>query len=116
MEAPDMSGKIWVIAEQWRGQLSEITFELLALGRELADGTGTSLQAVLLGHEARALAEQLGAADEVLYVDHPALAEPSPEAQTQALALLVREKQPATLLIPATNVAWEVLGSLPAQL
>lgn len=111
-----MAGNIWVIAEQWRGQLSEITFELLALGKELADGLGTSLQAVLLGHEARALAEQLGAADEVLYVDHAALKDPSPEAYTQALALLAREKQPASLLIPATNVAWEILGSLPAQL
>jgi electron transfer flavoprotein alpha subunit len=111
-----MSGNIWVIAEQWRGQLSEITFELLALGRELADGVGTSLQAVLLGHEVRPLAEQLGAADEVLYVDHPALADPSPEACTQALAMLVRQEQPASLLVPATNVAWEILGSLPAQL
>jgi electron transfer flavoprotein alpha subunit len=111
-----MSGNIWVIAEQWRGQLSEITFELLALGRELADGLGTPLQAVLLGHEARALAEQLGAADDVLYVDHEALGDPSPEAYCHTLALLVREKQPASLLIPATNVSWEVLGSLPAQL
>jgi electron transfer flavoprotein alpha subunit len=111
-----MAGNIWVVAEQWRGQLSEITFEMLALGRELADGLGTSLQAVLLGHETRALAEQLGVADDVLYVDHAALADPSPEAYTQALALLVREKQPASVLIPATNVAWEILGSLPAQL
>ncbi|MHC4136844.1 MAG: electron transfer flavoprotein subunit alpha/FixB family protein [Planctomycetota bacterium] len=111
-----MAGNIWVIVEQWRGQLSEITFELLALGRELADGMGTPLQAVLLGYEARALAEQLGAADEVLYVDHEALEDPSPEAYSQALALLVQEKQPASLLIPATNVAAEVLGSLPAQL
>jgi electron transfer flavoprotein alpha subunit len=111
-----MAGNIWVIAEQWRGQLSEITFELLALGRELADGLGTSLQAVLLGHEAKALAEQLGAADEVLYVDHAALADPSPETYTRALALLAKERQPASLLVPATNVGWETLGSLPAQL
>ncbi|MHC4548853.1 MAG: electron transfer flavoprotein subunit alpha/FixB family protein [Planctomycetota bacterium] len=111
-----MAGNIWVLAEQWRGQLSEITHEVVALGRELADGLGTSLQAVLLGHGARGLADGLGAADEVLYVDHPALAEPCPDAYSQALALLVQEKQPHALLIPATNVAAEVLGTLPARL
>jgi len=111
-----MAGNIWVIAEQSRGQLSEITYELLALGRDLADGLGTKVQAVLLGHGVKGLADQLGAADEVLYADHPALADPSPEAYTEALALLAWERQPASLLVPATNAAWEILGSLPAQL
>ena len=61
-----MAGNVWVMAEQWGGELSESTYELLGLGRELADGLGVRLEAVLLGHEAREQAEKLGAADGIL--------------------------------------------------
>ena len=44
-----MTGNVWVVAEQWRGHLSEITYEMLALGREVADGLGVPLTAVLAG-------------------------------------------------------------------
>jgi electron transfer flavoprotein alpha subunit len=111
-----MSGSIWVLAEQWKGQLSEITYELLALGRELADGLAVPLQAVLLGHQARAMAQTLGVADSVLYVDHPALAEPMTEPYCRALAQLLREKQPRCLLVPLTNVSMDVATLLPAEL
>jgi electron transfer flavoprotein alpha subunit len=46
-----MAGNVWVLAEQWRGQLSDVTFELLVLGRELATTVGGPLQAVLLGQQ-----------------------------------------------------------------
>ena len=71
-----MAGNIWIVAEAWRGQVSEITFELLALGREVAGQAGVPLEAVLLGSNARELAQKLGAADTVLYADNAALADP----------------------------------------
>ena len=37
-----MAGNIWVVAEHWRGQISDITLRGLALGRELADALGSS--------------------------------------------------------------------------
>ncbi len=99
-----MAGNVWVLAEQWRGQITEITFEVLALGRELARDLGVNLQAVLLGHEARTLTSALGMADAVFYLDHPGLTEPTPEAYSQALLPLVKEEQPHSFLIPLTNV------------
>jgi electron transfer flavoprotein alpha subunit len=111
-----VAGNIWVMAEDWRGEISEITFELLVLGRELAGGLGVSLEAVLLGPEANRLAPRLGAADNVLCFGHPALAEPSPEAYSGALAQLIEDKEPHAVLIPLTNVTWDVLGLLPARL
>jgi len=111
-----MAGNVWVLAEQWRGQLSDVTFELLVLGRELATTVGGPLQAVLLGHQVTDLAAKLGAADSVLHVDHPSLAEPSPEAYCRALAALIEERKPRVLLVPLTNVSSDVLGLLAARL
>ncbi len=111
-----MAGSVWVLAEQFRGHLSDVTFEVLALGRELASGLGTPLEAILLGHQARDLAGELGAANGVLYVDHPSLAEPNPEAQCLALAALVEERKPRVLLVPLSNVSADVVGVLPARL
>ncbi len=111
-----MNKNIWVLAEAWRGEISEITYQLLALGRELADGLGAALEAVLLGHEVEHLAATLGAADAVLHLDHPTLGEPLPRPRAEALAALVRKRQPEILLVPLTNVSWDEVGLLPAFL
>ncbi len=111
-----MAGNVWVLAEQWRGRLSEITFEVLALGRELASGLGVELEAVLLGHHAAELAGQLGAADRVLAADHPSLAEPVADEYCEALAQLIKAKQPCCVLVPASNVLLDVGALLPARL
>ncbi|MGD0485252.1 MAG: electron transfer flavoprotein subunit alpha/FixB family protein [Gemmatimonadales bacterium] len=111
-----MAGDIWVLAEQWRGSLSDLTFELLVLGRELATGLGgRPLRAVLLGHQAQGLAQGLGAADGVLVVDDPALAEPNPEACCRALAALVDARRPEAVLVPWSNTSADVLGLLAAR-
>lgn len=111
-----MAGDIWALAEAWRGQVSEITYETLALGREVADGLGRRLRAVLLGHEVKGLAETLGLADGVLCADHPALAGPPAEAACRVLGQMVRERGPMAILAPLTNVSWDVTTSLPAHL
>jgi electron transfer flavoprotein alpha subunit len=111
-----MAGNVLVMADQWRGELSDITYELLALGRELADGLGVSLEAVIVGHQLGELPNKLGAADVVHCLDNPALADPVPDAVSQALAEVIKQQEPAAVLIPWTNVAADLLGLLPAQL
>jgi electron transfer flavoprotein alpha subunit len=108
-----MTGNVWVVAEQWRGHLSEITYEMLALGREVADGLGVPLTAVLAGCGIQELAQTLGCADNVLYVDHPLLAESIPELCADALAQLIEARKPCALLVPLTNVSLGV-GTLVA--
>ena len=51
--AADDSRGVWVFAEQRRGVLKNVAYELLSRGRELADTLGTGLSAVCLGHEDR---------------------------------------------------------------
>jgi electron transfer flavoprotein alpha subunit len=108
-----MAGNIWVLAEHWQGQISEITFEVLALGRELAQALDVKLEAVLLGHGDKHLAEALGAAGQVYYVDHPSLAEMEPESCAAALEGLVKLKAPRAILVPLSNVTLGI-GSLLA--
>jgi electron transfer flavoprotein alpha subunit len=109
-----MSGNIWVIAEQWRGEVSEATFEVLALGRELADGLGVACEAVLMGQGVAGSAGSLAAADRVLVVEDDALTDLPGGPASRAVAALVAERHPAAVLVPITNVSWDLLGMLPA--
>ena len=65
-----MNQDIFVVIEHLRGQVSDISYVMLAAGRELAQSGGGEVVAVLLGHNSQELAVDL-AADRVLYVDHP---------------------------------------------
>ncbi len=111
-----MAGKIWVLAEHWRGRISEITFEALALGRDVAEQTGAQLEAVLLGHRVKDLATQLGVAARVIVVDHAALGEVVPELCAEALAQLAQRERPAAVLTPLTNVTMGIGTLLAAKL
>lgn len=108
-----MSGNVWVLAENWRGEITEIAYETLALGRELAAQMGVELEAVLLGGEVKALAGSLGAAARVLCAEHPALAGAAPEPCAEALAQLARRESPAAILTPWSNATLSV-GTLAA--
>jgi len=55
-----MTGSICVLAEQWRGRISETTYEALALGREVAGELGVPLTAILTGWNVKDLALTLG--------------------------------------------------------
>lgn len=111
-----MTSNIWVLAEHWKGHLSEITYELLALGRELADELRVPLEALLLGDGTKSLAGNLGAADSVLCVDHSALAEQLTDPYCRAVAQLFQEKQPRVVLAPLSNVSIDVATLVSAQL
>ena len=111
-----MAGNVWVVADHWKGAISDGTYEVLALGRGVADALGVRLEAVLLGHGNRDLSASLGVADVVLHADHPALAEATGEQASRALVSLAAVRQPVAILVPITNVSWDLLGLLPGRL
>ena len=65
-----MNQDIFVIIEHIRGQVSDISYVMLAAARDLADATSGSVVGVLLGSDSVNLANNL-AADRVLYGDDP---------------------------------------------
>jgi len=111
-----MGNDIYVLAEHLQGRISEVTFELLGKGRELAGQLGGSLTALLLGKGIEDLAAELGAADTVLYLEGEHLAEFTPEAYAAALAPLLRERAPRLLLLGNTSMGMDIAPALAAEL
>ena len=91
---------VWVFAEVRNGAIQDVTFELLAKGRELATKRGAKLAAVLFGQGLKDKAADLFAhgADVVYYADAPALATFNSDAYTAQLSALVQQLKPEILL------------------
>ncbi len=111
-----MSHDILVVAEHLRGQLAEVTYELAGKGRELASALGGRLTVALLGQGVQPLASSLGAADAVLCLEAPELAEFTPEAHVRALASLVAERQPRLVMVANTSMGMDLAAALSARL
>jgi len=102
-EVSDSSRGVWVFAEQRRGTLKNVAFELLSRGRELADILQTELCAVCLGHNVQDIDRLIAyGADKVYLVDSPELADNQEDYLTHKLVELIREYQPEAVIAGAT--------------
>ena len=110
-----MNTDIYVLIEHLQGQVSDISYMMLAAGRPLAEASGGSLVAVLLGQDAQGLAADLNA-DRVLYIEDPALAEFSPEVYIRVLADLIQQGNPRAVILGETSIGADVAGTLSARL
>lgn len=110
-----MTQDIYVVIEHLQGQVTEITYTMIAAAREIAGASGGQVVGVLLGKDAQSLAENL-AADQVLYIDHAALAEFNPDAYLTALSGLIGERQPRAVLLGSTTIGSDVVGGLSVRL
>jgi len=110
-----MSNDVFVVVEHVLGKVSDISYGMLAAARPVADATGGEVVAVLLGNDAAGLAGDL-AADRVLYVDHPLLAEFTPDGYQQAVAALVGAEQPRLVMLGDTTMGADVAGVVAARL
>ena len=107
-----MANDILVLADHLGGQLSDATLELVGKAKELAGATGGQAVVALLG--APDLAGQITGADTVLTMDHPALADYTPEAWEKALLHIVNERQPRLVLIANTTIGMDLGAGLSA--
>ncbi|MGN0847750.1 MAG: FAD-binding protein [Kiritimatiellia bacterium] len=100
---------IWVFAEQSRGEVAEVAYELLAKGLELKAqrGAGAKLCAVVLGSALPAAVEAsliAAGADVVYKVDDPALADYEANVYVDAVSQLIAARRPEVILAGATAV------------
>lgn len=103
-----MSRDVWVVVETLHGEVMGISYTLMAAGRALADKLGGKVTALLLGHNAEGLAGTMGAADRVVYVDHSALADFTPDAYRQTIAGLAKKAEPRAVLFGHTSMGMDV--------
>jgi|Deesub1362B_J571_1020462.scaffolds.fasta_scaffold02700_4 electron transfer flavoprotein alpha subunit len=111
-----MKGDIFVLVEHLKGEISDITFELLSCGKAIKEQTGGTLFAILLGHNLKSLIPDLGCADKVIYVDDENLSEFSPEAYKMVLVHLLREKDFLFFLVGNTSYGMDIASALAAEL
>ena len=101
--ADTTSRGVWVFAEQRKGALKKVGYELLSRGRELADTLKTELCAVALGHNIADVASLIAqGADKVYLVDSPDLADNQEDYLTHSLLDLIKEHKPEVVLAGAT--------------
>ncbi|MDI9570827.1 MAG: electron transfer flavoprotein subunit alpha/FixB family protein [Pseudomonadota bacterium] len=113
-----MAKGVWIVAEQRDGALRKVSFELASTARKLADQLGDEVAAVLCGAGVEAMAAELGkyGVDKVYVADDPALEPYTTDAHAAAVAKVVKENEPAILLLAASaqgkDLAPSVVGKL----
>lgn len=116
--SPEEASGVWVYLEHRDGRLEGVSLELLGRARALAQETGESLTALLLGEQVEPLAGDAIAAgaDTVLVAEHPLLAQYTTEPFTKVVAGLVIERRPSALLLGATTNGRDLAGRLAVRL
>lgn len=110
-EAPAGAGDIsrykgvWVFAEQREGKVASVAYELLGIGRKLADDLETALSAVLFGSSESEATELIKwGADRVYHSTDPIFEHFHDEPYAQLLHSLIDEHCPEIVLAGATPI------------
>ncbi|MGD9948445.1 MAG: FAD-binding protein [Desulfobulbus sp.] len=102
---------ILVFAEYRHGKVAPVGFELLGIGRKLADQRGVPLSVVLLGGSVRQYTGELIAAgaDRVLFAEHTELEQFREDIYAAILAQVIGEYKPEVVLAGATAIGRSVI-------
>ena len=97
---------VWVFAEQKRGIIQSISYELLGKATDLAEKLGTDVSCMLLGHNLTDKAQELisRGADNVYIVDAPELEHFLDEPYSKILINLIRKYRPEIVLCGASSI------------
>ena len=108
---------VFVFAQQVDNVISNIAYELIGKGKELAKDLGVEVTAVLVGSDVKGLADQLAeyGADKVIVVDDPELKEYRTEPYTHAIASVIKEFKPEIFLIGATAIGRDLGPTVSAR-
>jgi electron transfer flavoprotein alpha subunit len=109
---------VWVVAEQNKGVIQSITYELLGKGGELADKRGVGLCAVLLGDDIEEKSIELfhRGAEKVYIVDSPKLKYYQSEPYSKVLIELINEYKPEIVLCGATSTGRSLISRVAVKI
>ncbi len=108
---------VWVIADQRKGALRKPALEALSEGKRLADQLGTTMEAVIVGHNVEGLCNEIASygADKVYLIDHEILENYNPPAYARAIGDLIKEKQPQIVLMGGTMTGRDLMPRIAAR-
>lgn len=109
---------VMVFAEQRSGTVQKIAYELLGVGRRIADTLGEPLVALLAGSKiSEGQIKDLVAqgADEVLVVDDPALAVYMTEPYAKAMTAAIEAYKPGIVFTGATTIGRDLAPRVSAR-
>ncbi|HRZ15628.1 MAG TPA: electron transfer flavoprotein subunit alpha/FixB family protein [Candidatus Omnitrophota bacterium] len=119
-EKKDLSGykDVWVFAEQKKGKVQSVAFELIGKARELAGKVGSKVAAVLIGSNMEMAAQELlcCGADIVYLVDAPQLANYQDEPYTTILVKLIKKYKPEIVLCGATFIGRSLISRVAIKI
>jgi electron transfer flavoprotein alpha subunit len=109
--------KIIALAEHRQGELRDVTWEVLAKGRQLAEEMGAEIEVALLGKGVGNLAEALKPkANRVLFIEDDRLEAFNSETYQKVLTQLITERKPFLTLIGHTAMGMDIAPALAVQL
>ena len=104
--------EILVLAEHNRGKIKDVTFEMLGIGRELADSVGAKITVLILTHDDN-LANKLSPyADTVLLNKDELFKDFNSELYQNILTKLISERKPVLTLIGHTPTGIDLAPNL----
>ena len=109
---------IWVFLEQEAGKLENVSLELLAKGRQLADQVGWRLAGFLMGNSIAQLTQEAIAygADEVVLAEHPLLDDFTVDAYCHVAFEAIMRYKPSVFLLGVTPDGRDLAGRLAVRL
>jgi len=118
MIEPNRKGEVWVFAEQEDGDLSEVSLELCAKARALADRLGVKMAAVLPGRNVHKLSDRLVAhgADTVYYADDPELAYYRTQPYARVMCQLITRHKPQIIIYGATPLGRDLAPRVASEM
>lgn len=109
--------EVLVLAEHRKGELRDITFEMLTGARKICDKIGADLAVALLGFNVKEFAKELtDYAKQVLIVEDERIKEFNSEAYQKILAKIIGERKPLLVMVGHTAIGMDLAPSLAASL
>jgi electron transfer flavoprotein alpha subunit len=113
-----MAGDIVVLVEHAAGKVDSVTYQLLNVGRQLANQLKVQLLALAVGHRLDGVSAALQGRgmDRIIVLDDAALALAAGEVQAQAIAQVARRIDPRLILLGYSLVGMELTPAIAVQL
>ncbi len=109
---------VWVFIEHEHGKIANVSFELLGVGRKLADDLGCQLCGMLMGHGVEDFAKEAIAygAEKVYYIDDPVLEKYRTDPFAKGAISLIRKYKPEIVIFGATTQGRDFAGNVATTL